>query len=113
VALEAPPPALQAAWGPLYRQFFERVRDGSSGIPISRVTSWWRSRAQNSSVGGAIYSQHLLGLAIDVVTPKPSALVRGLKAAGLVAVDEGDHVHVQAFAAGQLPAEIFASLPRG
>lgn len=56
-----------------------------------------------------MYSQHLLGFALDLVTPRPAALVRGLNAAGLFAVDEGDHVHVQAFRAGQLPAELFSS----
>ena len=110
MAVQRPPPALEAAWGPLYREFLQRVSDGAAGIPVSAVTSWWRSRSRNSSVGGAIYSQHLLGFALDLVSPRPAALVRGLSAAGLVAIDEGDHVHVQAYRAGQIPPEIFEAL---
>lgn len=106
-----PPPAeLQRRWGPLYRQFFELVRAGSAGIPVSTVTSWWRSPARNVSVGGAVYSQHLLGFALDLVTPRPAALVRSLNAVGLVAIDEKDHVHVQAYPAGAIPPEIFRSV---
>jgi Peptidase M15 len=110
VAAQRPPPELEAAWGPLYREFLERVSAGAAGIPVSAVTSWWRSRSRNSSVGGAIYSQHLLGFALDLVTPRPTALVKSLNAVGLVAIDEGDHVHVQAYRAGQIPPEIFAAL---
>jgi len=108
---QAPPDALQRAWGELYRAFLQRVDAGSSGVPIAAVTSWWRSRSRNASVGGAVYSQHLLGFALDLVTPKPAALVRALNAAGLFATDEGDHVHVQAFRAGALPASLFSGLP--
>jgi len=40
-------------------------------------------------------SQHLLGLAADLVTDFPEAVAQRLDAVGLVAVDEGTHVHVQ------------------
>ena len=64
-------------------------------------TSWWRSARQNERVGGDAESQHLLGLALDLVSDEPAELVASLREMGLTAVDEGDHVHVQALKAGE------------
>ena len=67
------------------------------------ITSWWRSPAYNVQVGGAARSQHQLGLAVDVAyqsAQDADAAVRQGFGAGLVAVNEGDHVHFQAFPAG-------------
>lgn len=33
------------------------------------VTSWWREPAANAAAGGADYSQHIVGCAIDAVSP--------------------------------------------
>lgn len=72
-----------------------------AGFPRVTLTSWWRSRYQNAVVGGAATSQHLTGLAVDVVPDlggdKLAAWARQL---GLVPVDEGDHWHIQRFPAG-------------
>lgn len=69
-----------------------------------RLTSWWRTPEHNRAVGGHPESQHLVGLAFDLVAP-PLAMHRIAQRArdvGLVAVNEGDHVHLQALQPGQL-----------
>ena len=62
------------------------------------VTSWLRSVAHNAKVGGNSHSRHLLGLAVDVVLDDPEMtddLVAEARRQGLIAVPEGDHVHLQ------------------
>lgn len=61
------------------------------------LTSWWRSVAHNAAVQGHPRSQHLIGTAVDFVTAQRAGLVTEARARGLIAVDEGDHVHVQLF----------------
>lgn len=67
------------------------------------VTSWWRDRGTNERVGGSAQSQHLLGTALDV-TGDLQAIAAVAREAGFVVVVESDHVHLQAFAAGQAQA---------
>ncbi len=62
------------------------------------VTSWYRTPERNVIVGGHPQSRHLLGLAVDVVVDdarRVPALLDDARRAGLTAVDEGDHVHIQ------------------
>lgn len=62
------------------------------------VVSWMRSRKRNRDVGGVDYSLHLVGLAVDVEFDTDDDKVRGIHMAerlGLLAIDEGDHVHIQ------------------
>ena len=62
------------------------------------VTSWLRTPARNEAVGGAKRSKHLFGLAVDCVLDDPSKaknLVKSAGEMGLVAIEEGDHVHIQ------------------
>lgn len=63
------------------------------------ATSWWRSAASNAAVGGNRSSQHLIGAALDFVSPSISytRLRRALAASGQDSVNEGDHVHVEYF----------------
>lgn len=72
----------------------------------TRVTSWFRTPAQNRKVGGAFDSQHLAGLAVDFVVPDEELLrvISGFRVVGLTAVSEVDHLHVQAHPAGFLLA---------
>ncbi len=90
------------AWAPgVYRAFWEILID-SVREPV-QVTSYWRDPAENRRVGGAPDSQHQLGLGIDLVFAERAAASRALSrlvGGGLVAVDEGTHVHVQAWPAG-------------
>lgn len=71
-----------------------------AGYPSVRLTSWWRSRYQNALVGGMPTSQHLTGLAIDVINNNEGdQFANAARAVGLVIVDEGDHWHIQRYSA--------------
>jgi len=71
------------------------------------VTSGMRSRRHNAKVGGKINSRHLTGFGLDVVLDADEDGVAendaeaaaqfkdACLAAGLLAINEGDHHHVQ------------------
>ncbi|MFP4009726.1 MAG: D-Ala-D-Ala carboxypeptidase family metallohydrolase, partial [Spirulinaceae cyanobacterium] len=46
----------------------EEVRDRLGGFPIT-ITSWYRPEPWNSQVGGARFSRHLSGQAVDFIRP--------------------------------------------
>jgi uncharacterized protein YcbK (DUF882 family) len=63
------------------------------------VTSWYRTPRRNRAVGGHPSSLHLKGLAVDLVADDPSAhptIAAHARRLGLVAIQEEDHVHIQA-----------------
>lgn len=64
------------------------------------VTSWIRTSQRNYQVGGHPQSQHLTGTAVDLVLDdfenKPAVLEAARKL-NLVAIDEGDHIHIQLY----------------
>jgi hypothetical protein len=78
-----------------------------SGIPV-QVTSWWRDPTRNASAGGQTYSQHLLGCAMDAVSPVGNArlLAAATKAAALYGtqaiMSERGAVHVQGLPYGMV-----------
>lgn len=86
-----------------------RVSAALAQLPGARVTSFWRSPERNALCGGHPESQHLVGLAIDVVHPGALAAFHRV---GLVhTIDEGDHVHNQVYAPGVLGrAGVFSAL---
>lgn len=84
----------------IYNYFFRAVEAGLSESRSVALSSWWRSRSENSRVGGDASSQHLVGFAADLVVDDPAAVVDRMISVGLTAVDEGDHVHVQLLPAG-------------
>jgi len=108
--LAAPPIEILRALSPLHRQFIDRLLAAVALERDARATSWWRDRVLNADVGGHPQSQHLLGFAVDVAVAQPAAFVAEARAQGLVALDEGTHVHVQAFDRGSIPPSIFDSL---
>ena len=101
MALRAPPAAVVTAALPQLRSFVLRLVNVAAP-PGLQVTSWWRDRATNAAVGGHPESQHLFALALDLVAPDQRQLARQLRRVGLVAVEEGTHVHAQALPAGSL-----------
>jgi uncharacterized protein YcbK (DUF882 family) len=63
------------------------------------VTSWIRSPKRNHDVGGLANSLHLTGLAVDVKCDDPATtkiLATAARRAGLDAVEEDDHLHLEA-----------------
>jgi len=101
--LQAPPDyLLNSALRPLIQLGLQAFLDAAQQGPRITVTSWWRSTAENDAVGGASTSQHLYGLAYDIVGPDATQVADAWMALGGVAVRESDHVHLQVFPAGVL-----------
>lgn len=76
-----------------------------------RTTSSFRSRASNTAAGGVKFSAHQFWLAVDVVleTGQVKAdFVESARRLGLLALDEGDHIHLQPadWAASSLPTAV-------
>lgn len=72
------------------------------------LTSWFRSPFENRRVGGNPDSQHLVGLALDVVPGKAHLQLAVNEAAGtfsefgFLPVPASTHLHIQTFPAGVL-----------
>lgn len=81
--------------------FIWHINDSASKIPApTTATSWFRNESENQRVGGAQDSQHLVGAAVDLVNERAGQLSSELAGRGFVVVNEGDHLHVQAWPAG-------------
>jgi hypothetical protein len=63
------------------------------------VSSWWRSTACNAEARGKETSQHLYGVALDVVGAGARDVADQLRAFGWTVLDEGNHWHAQVFPA--------------
>lgn len=77
-------------------EFAAKIADLNHCVEFS-VTSWFRSEHRNEAVGGAKESQHLKGLAVDVVLDNPEDtgfFLRKLDKLGYYYLDEGDHIHI-------------------
>lgn len=77
-------------------KFTEQIMQLKACVDFS-VTSWIRTEKHNERVGGAEESQHLTGLAVDVVLDdkKDKAFfLRKLDSVGYYYLDEGDHIHI-------------------
>lgn len=104
MSLEFPPNQISSviAWvAPrFWGQFFSELT--GSVTPNTRASSWWRSQEKNLEVGGNRDSQHLIATAIDLVGPEAEKrqIIADLTNFGWVVVDEGDHLHAQAWPAG-------------
>ena len=108
MSVQSPPPELVYRYWPIYEDAFWRFATLHRMFP-ARLTSFYRDEETNRRVGGAPRSQHLLGLAGDWVVP-PQYREQFKQVAtflGLIAVEEHDHVHVQRYEAGALPALLF------
>ncbi len=62
------------------------------------VTSWGRTIAHNTAVGGVAHSRHLTWTAVDVIYDSPILITERKTIAaslGLWLIDERDHDHLQ------------------
>lgn len=103
------------AWNREIAEFTQLIEGVSRdlGEPL-HCTSWWRTASENERVGGAAASQHLVGLAVDVLPPADRARLLELASAwGLTPIDEGDHVHIQRYRAGSAPRDALGFAPSG
>jgi hypothetical protein len=79
------------------------------------ITSWWRTPFRNELVGGKPGSQHLIGMAVDLVLDPAidqRDLLSLIRQLGLHYLEEGDHIHVQAWPAGARVATASPSLSK-
>lgn len=109
-----PPELLRSAWFPFILHFYWRVVPLFHGFRGLVLTSWFRTPERNRTEGGSPESQHLFGLAMDLSVPGGSLanqLAEAARQQGLIAVQERDHIHVQAFPAGVL-ARAGVTFPR-
>lgn len=102
MAVQIPPLEVIVRTLPFLSAFLGRLGTTEVG-PTLRLSSWYRDAATNRRVGGHPQSQHLLGLALDVVGSRDEldAFLVQVRIAGLVGLDEGSHVHVQLLPAGR------------
>lgn len=109
MSLESPPIELVVRYDSVYRWLIPRLNFLFDKFPNAVPTSWWRSELKNMEVGGAAYSQHLLGWAVDWALParEHRAMVQLTEHLEMVGIDEGDHVHIQIFPAGVIPKTFF------
>ena len=75
----------------------EKFKSLAAEFPNAQLTSLVRTPEKNKAVGGKPNSQHLRGTAGDYVVPKEDKPAFKKRAAemGYVAIDEGDHIHLQ------------------
>jgi len=100
---------LASAWRPVIFEFIRRV--ARSLQPGQKISSWYRTPAQNQAEGGMPTSQHLFGLALDIVGPGQQLTQSIARDAQLIAVQEFDHLHIQLLPAGVLE-RIGVTFPR-
>jgi uncharacterized protein YcbK (DUF882 family) len=77
--------------------FTEKIIALADTFPLS-VTSWIRSPKRNAQVGGSVNSQHLVGLAVDIIFNDEINIANFELAArdlDLHVLVEDDHLHVQ------------------
>lgn len=81
----------------MHDEFLDLILDLRNEFVFS-ITSWIRSPQRNKTVGGMSNSQHMDGLAVDLVLDdktKAPALIEKATAMGLKAIDEKDHIHIE------------------
>ena len=109
MSVRPPPPEFARAYPEFYRWLLPRLNFIAREFPNWQATSWYRSPSRNFIVGGAARSQHLLAWAVDFTGPRDEAafMLATARSVGLVAVDESDHIHLQMYPAGVIPAQFF------
>ena len=94
-----------------------RALQAAAQYPGAELTSWYRDPARNARVGGALTSQHQLGLALDLYAANLGELAAHMRAAvpeGRVILEERPpHVHFQALPSLSAAARGLAALLPG
>ena len=93
------PPGIFFQYFPV-REFISRASYAGQDVP-GQWTSFYRTVQGNRNAGGHPWSQHLVGLAADH-SPASAAFRARARRAGLIAIDEGRHDHIQGWPAGTL-----------
>lgn len=93
-------------WRPAVINFVQRAYPLGIDLDVA-ITSFQRTVSHNAEVGGHDQSQHLLATAWDIAGPDMHVYAARAAANGLTVIDEGDHIHVQLFRAGTVPAWVF------
>ena len=108
-------PGIWQQWGAAAEAALVEVDRGDVGETI--LTSWFRTPIENRRVGGHPDSQHLVGLAFDVIPGKGTSTLAINEAAqifqgfGFTVSPAKGHVHVQTFPPGILrPAGVLDAL---
>lgn len=105
--IQTPPDLLWKSRGKELRWFKENVEAVMVEFPGLECTSWFRDPTYNASVGGDPFSQHLLGLAVDLdqlgadlvlyQDVAQRALARGLSSV-VYFTPKKSYIHIQALA---------------
>jgi len=106
MAARGPPLDLvRSSWRPLILDFVQRASRAWGAEPGVTLTSFYRDPQFNRTIGGAPRSQHQVALAADFAGERTKLrhLAQHARAVGLIAVDEGSHLHIQFFRAGVGP----------
>lgn len=100
MAVLPPPARIIRALRPQLVDFIERlvVAEPNAGVGVN---SWWRSEEVNRREGGERFSQHLVGLGLDL-SGDDRGFRNRMRAAGLIVVETPSHTHVQYWVAGTL-----------
>lgn len=81
------------------KPMFDAMVDFLAIVFQASVTSGRRTPSRNATVGGKENSRHLCGLGADFVPDLQRdriPLIMAARRLGLDAIDEGDHIHVEA-----------------
>jgi len=93
-------------WRPAIQAFVAKAYPIGSDLAVS-ITSWQRTRRRNREVVGHDASQHLIATAWDVSGPDQDTYAARARQAGLVVINEGDHIHVQLYRSGIVPGWVY------
>lgn len=110
MSFQAPPDWMLENFIDVYRWFLLRLQVLMAVDPELEFTSWYRTEADNRTIGGNPDSQHLYGFAVDVVPRNFQLIEQVANGLGMIAVVEMDHLHIQILPPGTLRSLGFFSI---